>query len=368
LEVKVYCNLRTKTMRKFFWPLFLFFTLAIRALFQGHPDWAEALYSRTFFQGIRCSFDYLLGWMPFPLEYLLFAWLGWRLMCGISWLVRAQTTSIKKRLQQSGFHLLRFLCGIIALFYWLWGFNYNRIPLEQQIGLPVISLTADTLEAMFFRQTQMVLELRAKIQPDSTRIIPEIMVADRLEPEVRRYVEQQIKTLGYPVMGKVRGRQPFWEGFLFRFGASGIYNPFSGESNMERGLYFLSKPYVLAHEFSHGYGFGDEGVCNFLGYLSLSRSDNIFYRYSAELGFWRELAAAYRQVKPGVYQQFRAGLPPGFLADLEQIYQQLDRYPEFFASFRRVAYDKYLKAQGIEEGLQNYDKVIVLVLAWQQKK
>ena len=355
-------------MRKYFWFLFLGCTLALRALFQCLPDWAELLYSRGFFQVVRGVFDYGLGWVPFPLTYLLFAGLSWYLVAGLMFLLKSKEIPLKKRLSQTGFSLLNFVCGTIALFYWLWGFNYNRIPLEQQIHLPRITLTADTLTAMFYTQTQIVLELRAQLQPDTAKLIPDLLIADRMEPEVRQCVEQQLLALGYPVSGRVRGRQPFWDGFLFRFGASGIYNPFTGESNMDQGMYFLSKPYVLAHEFSHGYGFGDEGVCNFLGYISLSQSNNLFYRYSAELGFWRELAAAYRHVDPDKYTQFRAGLPTGFLNDLEQIYERLERYPEFFARFRRVAYDQYLKAQGIEEGLNNYDKVIVLVLAWRRDR
>jgi len=30
-------------------------------------------------------------------------------------------------------------------------------------------------------------------------------------------------------------------------------------------------------------------------------------------------------------------------------------------------YDQYLKAQGISEGMENYGKVIPLVLAWRKK-
>ncbi len=354
-------------MRRYFWPVFLVFTLVIRFFFQGQPAWAEQWYSRGIFQGVRCALDYLTGWIPFPVTYILFGGVLWVLYRGGRQLFQRDAVSWLRRLQHAGWQLLQFVCGTVTLFYWMWGFNYNRIPLEEAILLPQITVNADTIRSMFYRQTQIVLDLRLQLQPDTAQLMPLMPDKTALESQVRSDVEQLLQTMGYPVVGRVRGREPFWDGFLLRFGASGIYNPFTGESNMDGALYDLSKPYVLAHEFGHGYGFGDEGVCNFIGYLSMSRSANLYCRYSAELGFWRELASVYRRLEPETYVTFRAQLPSGFLGDLEKIYERLDKYPEFFSSFRRAAYDQYLKAQGIEEGMKNYDKVIGLVAAWRKR-
>ncbi|MCC6281424.1 MAG: DUF3810 domain-containing protein [Saprospiraceae bacterium] len=353
-------------IKKYFWFFLAALTLLLRAFFQSFPNWTEQIYSRGIFQGVRYAIDYLLGWLPFPLVYILFGVLLWKLVAGVRYLVFKKTIPIRQRLLTTGRNLLAFLCGVIVLFHWMWGYNYSRISIEQHLSLPEITLTEADLKTALDEQTSLVLALRTQIQADSSRAIAVEFPTTQLEDAVRQDVERALQRLLYPTPGKPRGRQPFWDGFLLRFGAAGIYNPFTGECNIDRGLYFLTKPYNLAHEFCHGYGFGDEGTCNFLAYLALEKSEQPLLRYSAELDFWRELAGTYRRLQPDTYAAFRATLPAGFIADLDNIYKKMDKYPEFFAAFRYEVYDQYLKAQGIAEGMENYGKVIPLVLAYKR--
>lgn len=354
-------------VKKIFWPLFALMTLLLRALAQAYPAVTEQWYSRGLFQGIRWCFDVLLGWLPFPLSYFLFALVLWTLGRGIGRLFFQKNISFKKRAWRAGSGLFAFLCGVIGLFYWLWGYNYNRVPIETQLSLPAVHPTAQDIAAALEAQTALVLSLRPTLQADSSRAIDGPLPRD-MENMVRTEVAQCLQTLGFPASGGVRGRQPFWNGFLLRFGALGVYNPFSGECNIDPALYFLTKPYNLAHEFCHGYGFGDEGTCNFLAYIALARSQQPLLRYSAELDYWRTLAGTYRRLTPETYAKFRKTLPGGFRADLELIYKNLEQYPEFFEAFRYRLYDQYLKAQGMAEGMQNYNKIIPLVMAYRIKE
>ena len=72
-------------------------------------------------------------------------------------------------------------------------------------------------------------------------------------------------------------------GILLRFNSSGVYFPFTGEGHVDNGLHPVSKPFTIAHELGHGYGFGSEDVCNFLGFLACVRSDNPAIRYAGYL-------------------------------------------------------------------------------------
>lgn len=354
-------------IKKYFWFILAGFTLLLRACFQAFPGVTEQVYSRSIFQGIRYAIDTLLGWLPFPLTYILFAVLLWKLIAGVRYLFFNKSTPIRERLLTSGRQSLSFLCGVIVLFHWMWGYNYSRIPIEEHLSLPSLKLTEQDIKTALDAQTSLVLALRRQIQPDSNQVIADVFPPEQLEAAVRQDVQRELQRLEYPTPGKPRGRQPFWDGFLLRFGAAGIYNPFTGECNIDQGLHFLTKPNNLAHEFCHGYGFGDEGTCNFLAYLALEKSEQPFLRYSAELDFWRELAGAYRRLQPDTYAAFRATLPTGFIADLDNIYKKHDQYPEYFAAFRYDVYDRYLKTQGIPEGMANYGKVIPLVLAYRLK-
>lgn len=361
------CINDTFAIMRFFWPVFALCTLILREVFRKHPDWTEKIYSRGIFQGIRYLIDALTGWLPFPLTYILLGLLFWQLFVGIRFLFFARQLVFIRRLARSGWRLLTFLCAIIGVFYWIWGFNYSRIPIEQHLCLPDIKLTTADIKTALDTQTRTVLRLRAQIQADSSQPLTNEIPFRTLEQRVRKDVAHTLRQIGYPTPGRIRGRQPFWNGLLLRFGAIGIYNPFSGESNIDPGIHFLTKPIHLAHEFSHGYGFGDEGTCNFLAYIALQQSDQLPLRYAAELDFWRDLAIAYRGAQPEAYLAFRQTLPAGFRADLDAINQKIAQYPEFFAAFRYQVYDHYLKTQGISEGILNYDKVIPMVLAYRER-
>ena len=351
-------------MKNFFWPFALLITFLTRAVFQAYPEFTERVYTQGLFTGIRWVLDYGLGWLPFPVVYLLFGVLLWRLG---RFFFSLKKLPLKSVLQRLGLGAINVACAVVTLFFLLWGFNYSRLPVETQLGLKPVSLTEETLQAELERQTAVVLKLRTSLQPDTSKAIPLAELPSGMESDVRLLVANQYASLGLPASGSPRGRQPFWNGFLIRFGAAGIYNPFTGEGNIDRGLYFLTKPYNLAHELGHAYGWGDEGTCTFLAYLALKESGVPLYRYSAELGYWRELASAYRRQNPEQYKAHFEQLPGGFVADLILIRETLDKYPEFFESFRRKTYDNYLKAQGIKEGMANYGKVVPLVMAWRDQ-
>lgn len=352
-------------MKHFLWPTGLFLALITRAVFQVKPELTESIYTRGLFAGIRWLFDHTVGWLPFPSVYLLFGLLLWALGRLVVSLI---TMHRRDALIRLGFFTLNTIAGIGTLFLVLWGFNYCRLPVEKQLGLEIKNPSATALRTEFERQTVVVLNARTKLQYDTATAIPMLMMPRVMESDIREMVEKKYKELGLPASGRPRGREPFWNGFLIRFGAAGIYNPFTGEGNIDRGLYFLTKPYNLAHELGHAYGWGDEGTCTFLAYLALSASDEPLYRYSAELGYWRELASAYRRAEPEQYKALFEDLPTGFMKDLVKIREAVDRYPEFFEAFRRKTYDNYLKSQGIREGMANYGKVVPLVMAWRSLK
>ena len=121
----------------------------------------------------------------------------------------------------------------------------------------------------------------------------------------------------------------------------------------------------MAHEFAHAYGFGDEGTCSFIAYLALKNDEDPFIRYSLLLDYWRTLARNYLQYDYEDYQTLRSTLPAGIVADLNAIAENRTKYPSLFPNARNKIYDSYLKAQGIKEGLQNYNRVIMLVEAYE---
>ena len=349
---------------RWIWILLGFITLIIRYLTPA--EWIESLYSRGLFLWIRRIIDYGIGWFPIPLLYVFYAVL-------IIWLiVKIFKTNWKlffkwKHLLDAFFSLIAFSGGLLFFFFFLWGFNYGRVPLVQQLKLKLQPIGVEELKIELEKVTKKVLATRERLDSVGEETLKENLFPSKLESRCRAAVEATLAELHYPTAGKVRGRILPTKGILLRFSSSGVYWPFVGEGNIDGGLHPLQQPFTLCHELSHGYGMTNEGVCNFLGYIATQKSDNEYIRYSGLLSYWRYIAIAYQRFAREDYWKFRETLPKGFQADLDAINKSLDKYPDIFPRLRYAAYDTYLKSQGIEEGMKSYSTVIMLVRAWERR-
>ena len=359
-------NIFLKNKVKIWWIGLGILAILFRIFFGFFPHLTEQIYSRGIFVGIRYTLDNTLGWMPFPFLYLVLGTLLGYLVFKIRNLFRTHQSV----LHSSGrilFGLVAFLFGVVFLFLVLWGFNYARLPLENVMNLNPQPLEMDELKTELDLNTQEMSAARTNILNISDRPVSESLLPTDLENEVREEVEKLLEKLGYPTAGEVRGRLLQPKGILLRFSTAGVYFPWTGESNIDAGLHPVQIPFTLAHEFAHGYGFTDEGTCNFLAYLACIQSDNKLFRYSGQLSYWRYLASAYRRHNREAYKAFFEKLPKGVVADLYDIDANSDKYPDILPRFRDAAYDTYLKTQGISEGAKNYSRIIMLVKSWREK-
>ncbi|MEQ8703659.1 MAG: DUF3810 domain-containing protein [Phaeodactylibacter sp.] len=339
----------------------------LRLGLSGSPEWIEHYYSRGLFLGIRTFVDHTVAMLPFPVLYLV--------VFGVLFTAFAK---IRKwwqmpipRLQKwahTGMGLLGFSGGAVFFFLLLWGYNYGRVPVEQQLALQLRPLSAEALKAELLDEAEYIINLRARIPGVGTSAIDATFLPENLEGELRADLETVLDELDFPTVGEVRAKRIYPKGIFLRFSSSGMYFPWSGEGQVDAGLDPLSIVSVMAHELAHGYGFGDEGTCNFWAYVACAASEDPFIAYAGHLDHFRTLAAHYLRYDREAYFQLRAELPAGIQADLDAINENLRKYPDIMPELRYAAYDTYLKAQGIEEGIKNYSRVVMMVKAWKEAR
>lgn len=358
-----------KVKRQIGWIIFGLFSIGLRSFFANYPIYAENFYSRFFFLGIRWIYDYLFFWLPFPWIYLFIIGLLYLFFLRIKALLKSNS-SWQTKMGNSLLAFCAFIFGGVGLFLWVWGFNYNRISVEDQLSLDLTPLGLKELKAELDLETKKVIALRTKLYPDVQDSIPlaETDLPLDYQKKLKQTVKDWLAKNNFPSFGSVRGREIYPKGIFLRFSSSGLYFPFTGEGHVDAGVHPLQKPYIVAHEMFHGYGFGDEGTCNFNAYLACIQSSDPFIAYSGHLSYWRTLAVNYLRYRPEEYRSFRRELPLTIQADLDAINEVLLSYPDIMPRFRYYAYDAYLKAQGIDEGMKNYNRIIMLVYAWRKQK
>ncbi len=331
--------------------LVLVLTILINGLFKAMPSVYDSVYYRSVFQGLRIVFDHTLGYLPIPLVYLLFFFLVYKLGHSIYRL-------IKRRYIKGIRTIIQVLLWMVILFYLLWGFHYTQPSVENRMGLKNVSVDTAYISQAFQAQTEVINDL-------SYRIDRNLLHYNELENRVRLALREEYGKWGFQVKGRVRV-QKILPGSLLHFKTTGIYIPHVLQGHIDGGMYKVQWPFTVAHEMSHGYGFTDEGVCNFLAYLICIHSGDIRLEYSAELAYWRYLASYYYRIYPQRYQHMEDLLSRYLVEDLAEIRKANNKYKEWLPNYRDKIYDKYLKTHGVHEGIMSYDKMITLIAAWRK--
>lgn len=357
--------LRHMTAKKIVWICLGLLSIGLKAFLS--PEWIEHYYSRGFFKIIRWIIDGIFGWLPFPLLYLFVPLMLW-------WGIKTfrdfwQWSAPRGKKAVSAFSsVAAFIFGGIFIFLLMWGFNYGRVPLEDSLGISVEPVSKEALWQELQEETTEIIRLRKMIHGVTDSALTADFLPPNLEDHLRTNLVGALQREHLPATGTVRVHYIYPKGIFLRFSSSGLYFPYTGQGQVDGGLHPLQWPYVITHEMGHGYGFGDEGTCNFLAWWACSRSADPAVAYMGRLAYWRTVAANNIAYDRDKYFAFRETLPAGIIADLEAINENLLAYPDIMPKLRYYAYDSYLKAQGINEGIKNYNRVIMLVRGWKERR
>ena len=410
-----------KIDRRYVWMGLGLLTLVINAIFRSNPYFTEVVYSRGIFLLIRWIWDYSLGLIPLPLVYVIGPLL-------ILYLIRSWRKGkphrlkrpVKNRIASLFISLLGLAGAAVFFFYFLWGFNYNRLPVAQQLKLELSELTDEEVEAEYERCTALMIEAHEaflqqnndfyytaslakkpewkkylkqtedgrdyidfsdeEIEEEYHSLIMEgffeqisdslfktYFNLEELEDQIIKDLKSQLQAYNYPVPGNPKAIYLKPKGLLMQLGARGVYIPYTAQGHVDAGLNYVSVPSVMAHELAHAYGFGHEGICNFWAYMTCSQSEVPLIRYSGYINYWRHVAALFNSRNPEAYKQAYKKLPKDIIFDLNAMRAASRKYPGFFPRFSQAFYERYLKWQGIEEGRKSYSLVVSYVVAQSRK-
>ncbi len=348
------------------WILLGSLSLGIRVFADSTPQYVESVYSRGIYPVIRWIFDNSLGRLPFPLIYLFYGLMLYFIIKTMAYFFK-KSIPLSMRLKENLFSMLSFAGLLVFGFLFLWGYNYARIPFHQQMKINITKLDTLSLAQELQIAASEAIEARNKLpnQLYGSQGAPVSSIRADFEENIRHDISSLLTENGFVAGGHLRGRSIRPEGILFRFGISGIYMPYVGESNIDDGMHDLEKPFTMAHEMAHGYGWTDEATANFIAYLTCINSDDAFFKYSGFLMYFRYVASNYRRVNLEAYKKFRETLPPSIINDLKAINARIQQFPTWFDT--DGLNNIFLKTQGVKDGIASYSRVVTLVHSWRIK-
>ena len=118
---------------------------------------------------------------------------------------------------------------------------------------------------------------------------------------------------------------------------------------------------------SHLRGFMEEEEANFIAYLACIHSDKKEFQYSGNLLAWIYAMNALYEGDRDIWKSVRTELNVEVEADLEANRDYWKQYEGPVAEVSNKVNDTYLKANGQEDGVRSYDRMVDLLVAYQKK-
>jgi Protein of unknown function (DUF3810) len=223
-----------------------------------------------------------------------------------------------------------------------WGLNYRRVPLTDKLAFDASRVTDEAASVLALRTVESLnrLYLRAHARPTSLSAL-----AASFDDAHRALGSREAVVPGRP-------KQTLLGGYFHYASIAGMTDPFFLETLIAPDLLDVERPFVIAHEWGHLAGYADESEANYLAWLTCLRGDERA-QYSAWLALLGDL-------QPFVPKGAR--LDGGPRSDLFALRFRYARTSPVLRAAARESYDRYLKANRVERGIESYDAVVQLIL------
>ncbi len=321
----------------------------------SHPHFIENWYSNGLYKVFSLILRALTGWIPFSLGeiiiYLSIIYIIYSLIRNVAKIIKCKT-GLLSFLKRASVNLLAFASVTYFLFMVLWGLNYHREPL---ITVNEESITKDDLKGLCFYLIDKTNNSRKKAGTVKMR------KKDIIEGAYEGYRNLKIgeKELSYslPAVKSILFTN------LFSFlGVSGIYNPFTGEANVNADPPRFLLPATVCHEMAHQAGIAPEDEANYVAFIVCKKHSNPFFQYSGYLMAMRYAMTALKRYDRKSFDELWGKINMEVKADLEENRKYWARFRNPFEKYSDKIYDNYLKANNQKAGIESYGLMVRLLL------
>lgn len=337
-----------------FLKLIALFSLAVIIYIFGlFPSAVQKYYSAGFYPYISSALRFISSVFPFAIGDIIYALL-------ICFVLYKSIRFYQKRKNLTKQHriivplqLLNFFLILYIIFKVVWGLNYSRPSVSEELGIrnEKYSIKELVLLGDYFVKKTNDLKLKQSKIPAYT--------IDELEKN---------SAVAYSLMEKknplFRYQSPCLKSVLIpwlvsKAGIEGYYAPLTGEANMNMILPDFVKPYVSCHEIAHQLGIAYEDEANLLGYLTASNSPDLNYQYSANYEMLRYILFEVRMKSPNDYKRLHALLSPEVLADFKTEKEFWRKYNGDMFGYMDAAFDNFLKLNNQKKGIDSYQDIVI---------
>jgi hypothetical protein len=322
-------------------------------IFELYPNLVLSYYSNGLYPIVTTVLRWISSIFPFAVGDILYAIL-------IIFTIRKLVLFFKKRKSLTKADRLAVplkLFNIVLIlsisFKLLWGLNYSRPSITQQLNISNQKYSVKELVVLGDYFIGKLNALQPQTTPQLSYTIKELRAQAVIDYQ-RMAAKNPFFTYNAPSV------KPVLNGWtISKIGIEGYYNPLSGEANLNMKMPAWVLPFVTCHEISHQLGVAREDEANLVAYLVGINSRDTNFLYSVNYNMLRYILLEVRVKSPEDYTVMLNKIDPKVLANFKAENEFWAKYNGEMSTYMGIAFDKFLKLNKQKSGINSYQNIVI---------
>jgi hypothetical protein len=362
---KLIARIFSVLMKSKSWVFLILSAIAIKWV-SLYPSFVEEYYSNGLYPLISRAQRILFGWIPFSLGDLFYGFVILIIIYKTAQLIKViWKKKMNRQYLVAGLQQLIFLfLFMYVLFYLLWGLNYNRKGIGEQLGFKISSYTTADTDSLVSKLTERVNHYAKEFSAEEKKSLKR---KRNLFSETKEAYDLAVKQYAF-LKYETKSVKPSLFSYLGNYlGFQGYYNPFTGEGQVNTTIPQVLEPFVSCHEVGHQIGYAKENEANLAGYLAAKSSESPYFRYSVYFDMFNYAISDLWRKDSIASKKYLDQLDSLVKKDRRELKEFFQRHRNPIESVVAWGYGEYLKANNQPAGKQTYNEVVGWLIAYYKK-
>ncbi|WP_269223467.1 DUF3810 domain-containing protein [Flavobacterium sp. IMCC34518] len=343
--------------RRYILSIFLLIQIIILKIIRFFPESVERFYSNGFYVYLSKFSRIVLGKIPFSIGDCIYFIL---ILFALKWFW-TKRKSWKFDWKNNLLTILSVLSVFYFFFHILWALNYYREPLFEKMTIEREYTDADllTFTKKLIAKTNAIQSQITK--NDSLKVVFPYSQNQVLEMNQNGY-QNLSREYDFFTYSHLSIKKSLFSLPLTYMGFGGYLNPFTNEAQVNYLGPMYSFPMTTNHEMAHQMGYASESECNFIGFLSSIKNDNLYFQYSGYCMALRYCLGNWQVRNEETLKRLLKTVHPGILKNYKESEDFWEQYQTPIETGFHAFYDRFLKINQQKDGMDSYSKFVNLMV------
>lgn len=325
-----------------------------------HPEFIERVYSQNLYLKISKVQQIIFSFFPFSIGDLFYAGL---IIALIIWVYKRFKTKFSQ-IKQWSLQTLAVLSLGYFLFHFLWGLNYYRVPLNENLGLDRNYQYEDLL-SLTDHLIQKTNQLQEQLSKDKSTAVNFHFSYEDINLKSNQSID--LVNFNHPNI-KYNSKKSLFSFPLTYMGFSGYLNPFTHEAHLNSLLPDFKLPTLATHEMAHQIGYAKENEANFIAVLSTINHSDLYFNYAGYTFALQYCLGDIAKKDKNKAKKLLENLNPGVRKNYKEVQDFWKKHENPFEPAFKLFYKNFLKVNNQPEGMQSYNYVVGLLVNYYKKE